>query len=255
MHIILTNDDGIRAAGLRAIYRALKKAGHSVQVIAPLTEQSAVGHAITMKLPLRVQECKEPDFYGYGINGTPTDCMKFGLTNLLEKKPDLIISGMNNGANVGPDIMYSGTVAAATEAACHGFKAVALSYDCYGATDLDGHAEYAVNVISHIPWDSIPYRSIVNVNLPNGKVEDIKGLRLCPQTTAVWVDWYVEHQDPRGGRYWWVDGEIPLAQVEKDSDRDLLNRGYATITPLQFDFTNRTALADMKKNMTGIEVE
>lgn len=126
MLIALTNDDGIHAVGLRAIYRALLEAGHDIRVIAPMTEQSAMGHAITIISPLRVKKIEEDSFTGFGIYGTPTDCVKLGISELLDSKPDIVVSGINAGANVGPDILYSGTVAAATEAAHLGFPALAV---------------------------------------------------------------------------------------------------------------------------------
>ncbi len=247
MKIALTNDDGIYAIGLRAIYKALINAGHEVFVIAPMNEQSAVGHAITILSPLRVSFIDESDFKGFGIFGTPTDCVKLGLSELLEEKPDLVVSGINAGANVGPDILYSGTVAAATEAAHLGFPSVAVSYNSFKATDLSEHAKFAVEVIEKIPFKEIPQRRVMNLNLPACPMSECKGLKLCEQTSAIWKDWYHKREDPRGRAYWWLDGDIPKEDVVAGTDKGLVLEGYATLTPLKFEFTDKELLAKMQR--------
>ncbi len=243
MLIALTNDDGIHAPGLRAIYRVLKKAGHTVQVIAPLTEQSAVGHSITVLNPLRVKQIADDDFEGLAIGGTPTDCVKLGLNHLMPQKPDLLISGINSGGNVGPDILYSGTVAAATEAAHMGYPALAVSYDSFKPTDMSGAAEFAVALLPKIPWSAIPARRVLNLNLPSRPLAEYKGLKICPQTSVVWQDWHHRREDPRGGAYWWLDGRIPMDQVEPGTDKYWLADGWATLTPLRFDFTDKDTIS------------
>ncbi|MDR1945664.1 MAG: 5'/3'-nucleotidase SurE [Desulfovibrio sp.] len=247
MKAILTNDDGIRAVGLRALYRALKEAGHELRVIAPMTEQSAVGHSVTILSPLRAVLVEEADFSGYGVFGTPTDCIKLGMSQLLDDfSPDIVLSGINAGANVGPDILYSGTVAAATEAACRGIAALAVSYDNYRPVGIDAHARYAVAAMEHIPWDKIPSRRVINLNMPDRPVAEFKGLAVCPQTTAVWHDWYYRREDPRGRPYWWLDGKIPEEDVRPGSDKGLLNEGWATLTPLKFEFTDADTLKTLR---------
>lgn len=247
MKIALTNDDGIHAVGLRAIYHALLQAGHEVRVIAPMTEQSAVGHAITISGPLRVKWIEEEQFKGHGIFGTPTDCVKLGLSELLDEAPDIVVSGINAGGNVGPDILYSGTVAAATEAAHLGFPALAVSHDSYRPGDLSGHARYAVSVMERIPWQELPPRRVMNLNLPDRPVAAFAGLSLCPQTSAIWKDWYYKREDPRGRPYWWLDGNIPPEKVVPGSDKGLLSDGWATLTPLKFDFTDTDTLEKLRE--------
>lgn len=243
MIIALTNDDGIRAAGIRTLYSVLVEAGHDVRVIAPQTEQSAVGHSITIRDPLRAQEHRENGFFGYGISGTPADCVKLGINVLLDEEPDIVISGINAGANVGPDIMYSGTVAAAREAAAMGYSAMALSYDSFNPADFTGYAKYAVTLLESIPWQAIPEKRIINVNFPDVPFGECKGLKICPQTSAVWRDWYNEHKDPRGTPYWWLDGKIPPSMVAPGTDRACLSEGWMTLTPLRFDFTDTETLS------------
>lgn len=249
MKIALTNDDGIHAVGLRAIYHALKQAGHSVTVIAPMSEQSAVGHSVTIAGPLRVKHVREPEFEGYGIFGTPTDCVKLGISELLPEKPDMLVSGINAGANVGPDILYSGTVAAATEAAHMGFPSLAVSYDSFQPENLAEHAAFAVGVMQRIPWAHLPPRRVMNLNLPAIPVSEFKGLKLCPQTSAIWKDWYDRREDPRGRPYWWMTGVIPPETVAPGSDKGLLDQGWATLTPLKFEFTDEASLETLRGRM------
>ena len=249
MIVALTNDDGIRANGLRNLYKALLDAGHKVQVIAPMVEQSAVGHAITVRDPLRVKQYHENEFTGFGISGTPADCVKLGLSVLLDEEPDIVLSGINAGANVGPDIMYSGTVAAAREAAAMGYPAMALSFDSFKEANLIEYARFAVSLMERISWPELPERRIVNVNFPNLPFGKHKGLRVCPQTTAVWHDWYHEYMDPRGTPYWWLDGNIPEEHVAPGTDRALLTEGWITLTPLRFDFTDMDTLASLRDKL------
>jgi 5'-nucleotidase len=164
MDILLTNDDGIRAVGLRALYAALVKAGHRVHVAAPMTEQSAVGHSVTLFSPLRVRQVEEAGFSGLGISGTPADCVKLALSHLLPKAPDMIVSGINAGANVGVDVLYSGTVSAATEGALAGIPAMAVSVDDYHPEDLSAQAEYAGRMLREDIWSGFPSQCVLNVN-------------------------------------------------------------------------------------------
>ncbi|NDV19823.1 5'/3'-nucleotidase SurE [Pseudodesulfovibrio sp. JC047] len=247
MNILLANDDGIQAPGLRALYFALKKAGHDVHVVAPVTEQSAVGHAVTFFMPVRVKEFKENGFVGQGVYGTPVDCVKLGLSTLLETPPDLVVSGINAGANVGVDILYSGTVSAATEGALMEIPAMAVSMDNFNPVDLSGQAQYCADLIVKIPWAELPGKCVLNLNFPNCPIEEARELRFCPHTRASYQDWYSTRQDPRGRPYYWLDGAIPPERICADSDRALLSDGHITLTPLHFDFTDRAALGVLTK--------
>lgn len=193
MDVLLTNDDGIRAPGLRAMYAALLEAGHSVHVVAPMRQQSGVGHSLTVFDPLRAMEFEEPGFRGTGIYGTPTDCVKLALGRLLPRKPDMVISGINAGPNVGPDILYSGTVGAATEAAHEDLPSLAVSHDDHlGNGDLLPQARHAVALAGRIDWSRLAPRRVINLNYPAGTLDEAKGLRACPQTSAVWKNVYLE---------------------------------------------------------------
>jgi 5'-nucleotidase len=242
MKILLTNDDGIQAAGLRSLYNALLSAGHEVHVVAPVTEMSAVGHAVTLAAPLRVKIFDEKGFYGQGVSGTPADCVKLGLTTLLESPPDLVVSGINAGANVGVDILYSGTVSAATEGALMGVPALAVSHDSFGPADLTSQGEFTASFIARVDWRELPKHCVLNLNFPDMPVRESKGLKVCPQTRAGYEDWYDERVDPRGRKYYWLTGVIPPERVSPGKDRALLSDGYMTLTPLRFDFTDRDTM-------------
>jgi 5'-nucleotidase len=250
MDILLTNDDGIHAIGLRALYKGLTEAGHRVRVVAPMTEQSAVGHAVTLALPLRVKMVEEPDFRGMGVMGTPVDCVKLALSHLLETPPDVVVSGINSGANVGVDILYSGTVSAATEGALAGFPALSLSVDDFKPSDLSGQAVFAVELLGGSILGDLPARCVLNVNFPSCPMAQVRGVRVCRQTEAVYRDWYDARKDPRGGDYYWLCGQIPPEEVAEDTDRGLLTNGYVTMTPLRFDFTDASALERLRGSVS-----
>jgi len=242
MKVLLTNDDGIQATGLRSLYHSLIRAGHDVHVVAPVTEMSAVGHAVTMANPLRVKIFDEVNFFGHGVSGTPVDCVKLGITTILGFRPDLVVSGINAGANVGVDILYSGTVSAATEGALMGVPALAVSYDDFTPADLTTQADYAAALVGRVDWLSLPLQCVLNLNFPRVPLNQALGLRLCPQTSVAYSDWYEERQDPRGRKYYWLGGVIPPERVSPHHDRALLTAGFLTLTPLRFDFTDRETL-------------
>ena len=247
MDVLLTNDDGIHARGLMALYTALRERGHTVHVVAPMEQQSGVGHSLTVFEPLRCLHFKQPGFEGLGLYGTPTDCVKLALASRLEKRPDLVMSGINAGPNVGPDILYSGTVGAATEACHEDLPSMAISDDEQDPIDILAKARHAVGIAETINWQAMPTRRVINVNYPRGLLSSSKGVRVCKQTSAVWKNSYLERRDPRGGRYWWLVGSIPPETVNSGSDKDLLNRGFVTITPLCFNFTDDAGLRILER--------
>lgn len=252
MRILLTNDDGIQAVGLRAMHRALAAAGHEVHVVAPVTEQSAVGHAITLSAPLRVKEFRDEGFFGLGVTGTPADCVKLALSTLIKDRPDMVISGINAGANVGVDLMYSGTVSAATEGALMGFSAMAVSMDDFNPRDLSGQAEYAAALLPRLPLASLPQKCVLNLNFPARPIAEVLGLKLCPHTRVAYTDWFEERLDPRGRPYYWMCGELKAERISPGRDRRLLTEGYATLTPLKFDFTDHETLSLLEPMLSGM---
>jgi 5'-nucleotidase len=243
MKILLTNDDGIQAVGMRALFRVLVDAGHDVTCVAPISEMSAVGHAVTMSMPLKVKRFRENGFRGTGVSGTPADCVKLALGAIMRSDPpQLVVSGINAGANCGVDILYSGTVSAATESALMGLPSLAVSYDNFRPESLDGPARYVAGFIERQPWSELPPRCVLNLNFPDMPVEQTKGLKVCRLTRAAYDDWYDKRVDPRGNEYYWLDGVIPPEKLSKDSDRFLVSHGYITLTPLKFEFTDVEAM-------------
>lgn len=246
MKILLTNDDGIQAVGLRSLYRSLIARGHDVRVVAPVSEQSAVGHAVTLAMPLKVKHFKTPDFEGIGVNGTPVDCVKLGLTQLLDGPPDLVVSGINAGCNVGVDIIYSGTVSAATEGALMGFPALAVSFDDWTPRDVYAQAEWTTDFVDRMDWEGVRPQGVLNLNFPNLPLDEAGPLMVCRQTTAAYEDTYEARTDPRGHDYYWLTGRIPEDKVSPDTDRALLWQGHITLTPLRFNFTDSEAMDTLR---------
>ena len=242
MHVLLSNDDGIMAPGLRALYAALVEAGHTVLAVAPLRQQSGVGHSLTVVEPLRTRVIEEPGFTGIGVHGTPTDCVKLGLGALSQKRPDLVMAGINLGPNVGPDIFYSGTVGAAAEGAHDGVPSMAVSHaDHSGRQDLTAHARHAVALAERIDWSKLPERRVLNLNYPAGDLPEGE-VRVCPQSAATWRNIYARREDPRGDPYWWLTGDVPGESIGQGTDKHLLLAGHVTLTPLRFEYTDDAAL-------------
>ena len=255
MRILLSNDDGIWAAGLRAMYRALKKAGHDVFPVAPLSEQSAMSSRLTAFDPLRFREINEDDFHGIGISGTPVDCVKVALTDLYaapDTKPDLVVSGINAGLNIGFDVLYSGTVAAAREGALMGLPALAVSRAMRKGVkdDPEAVAEHAAALIETFDWKIVANR-VLNVNYPAGFPELSRGLRVCRLSPGPWRIRYVRDIDPRGRPYLWMSGDITRhdQMTDKQTDSPLLQEGFITVTPLTMDFTDNAVLAAVTEQL------
>ncbi len=250
MNVLLSNDDGIFSSGIRALYRAFAEAGHSVKAVAPMRQQSGVGHSLTMFEPLRSQNIEEDDFAGVGVYGTPTDCVKLALGKLVTETPDLVVSGINIGSNVGPDIFYSGTVGAAAEAAHAGIPSIAVSHGDYsGKSDLLPNARHLVRVAEKIVWASIPKGRVLNINYPNVPLEQTSGLRICPQSAASWRNIFDSRTDPRGDPYWWYVGDVPESSIIAGCDKALLAEKFITLTPLSFEFTDHISLPNLEKQL------
>ena len=250
MEILVTNDDGYDAPGLRALVEGLCARAH-VTVVAPVSEQSAVGHAITIHNPIKVARRDRSDgLPGYAVHGTPADCVKLALNSLLERQPDLIISGINQGANLGTDIIYSGTVSAATEGTLLGIPSIALSIDSYAADALFATAAtVAAQLIDLLPDFQLPAGTLLNVNVPDVPPADIKGWRLTSQGKTKYVENYLQRHDPRGNAYYWIDGELVEQEEVEHADYRAVKQGFVSITPIHFDVTNYAYLARMRDEL------
>lgn len=249
MLILLTNDDGIRAPGLVAIHRELTSLGE-VHVVAPETVQSATGHGITLSTPLLTQRVTvEETFTGTAVDGRPADCVKLAVSRILPRRPDLVISGINAGANVGINVIYSGTVAAAIEAAFLGLPSIALSLYLRNEIPVDfaRTAGLAIKVIRQILAAGLKGGQVVSVNLPPlQKDQSPTGVKVVRQCTNAWEDEYEERTDPRGRPYYWNTTVFRLGSTDQDTDVAALRDGYITITPLQFDLTHYPMLREWK---------
>lgn len=235
MHIMVTNDDGIHAPGILALASALRVLG-DVTVVAPDRERSAVGHALTLNSPLRVFELRDGFF---AVDGTPTDCVNMGIHSLLPFHPDLVVSGINHGANLGDDVTYSGTVAAAIEATLMGLPAIAVSLATF---ERNGYfpeaAQVAVRVARQVITNGLPEDTFLNVNVPNCPAGEINPPLITRQGKRSFVGSVVGKTDPRGRKYYWIgSGEADFNDYE-GTDFHAINRNHVSITPLHLDLTN-----------------
>jgi len=246
MNILLTNDDGIYADGIAAMYQALMQAGHQVYVVAPSTERSAVGHAITVSDPLKVFHVEvEARIFGTTVVGTPADCVKLAVNALLKTRPDLVISGINRGANTGNHVIYSGTVSAATEAAMFGLPALAISLDILSTKskkhDFAPAAKLGVYVANEIMQrGNLPAGTLLNLNVPECSASEFKGLRVAKQARFSSLDVYEERIDPFERVYYWPKLEhVEVTDAPEIAvDYRLLKEKYAVLTPIQYDLTD-----------------
>lgn len=240
--ILLTNDDGIFARGLEALVRVFKKK-YPLWVVAPESEQSAVGHALTLTQPLRVKEIsKNGAFFGYGVSGTPADCVKIALNELIVPPPRLLISGINLGPNVGINVIYSGTVSAATEGAMMGLTSIAVSIDSYKTRHFETAAQITADLVDLLIKTPLPPGVSLNVNVPARPLSEIKGIRLVKQGTFRFVERFERRVDPRENIYYWQTGILPPPEEAPDTDHALLSAGYVTLTPISFDLTHYPSL-------------
>lgn len=238
MKILVCNDDGIGADGIYHLAESLSKIGE-VTVIAPLTEQSAVGHAITMKVPLRIYEYNiRNKFDGYAVDGTPADCVKIGITHILKEMPDIVVSGINHGSNTAISIIYSGTVSAAREAAIMGCPAIAISVTDHHPTHFEVAADLAKELALKVTSNGVPKGSVLNVNVPNLPSDEIKGVIPTYQGKSKWNDKYEERIDPYGNKYYWLTGKMSHADKELNNDQVAVKNNYISVTPIHFDLTD-----------------
>jgi 5'-nucleotidase len=243
---LLTNDDGIYAKGLSALYQELSKDADCL-IVAPEVEQSAVGHAITLFRPLMVRHArKNGEVLGYAVAGTPADCVKIGVRKLSDKPVDLVVSGINSGSNVGINVIYSGTVSAATEGVILGIPSLAISLDTHEDADYSFAARIARKMAT-FRLEKYPNPHVaLNVNIPALPEEEIKGIAVTKQGRARLMENFEKRVDPRDNIYYWLAGETQLPDHEDtDSDACALGRGMITVTPIYYDLTRYDALAGL----------
>ena len=245
MLVLLTNDDGIYAPGLAALERALARIA-DVHVVAPATEQSGVGHAITFLTPLTAKEVYDgPRRRGWAVDGSPADAVKLGISEFTPRRPDLVVSGINSGLNAGINVLYSGTVAAAVEGAFFGITSIAVSLEWDEHAEFDRAAAIALEVIGGLLARRPPAGSLYNVNIPTRALRGRPALRVVPMSIARYGEAYERRVDPRGRAYYWATNDPPPPPSPQESDVTALAAGHVTLTPLDYDLTHRSSLASL----------
>ncbi len=248
LHILITNDDGIHAEGIKQLVRALERSdrNYRITVVAPDRERSAVGHAITMHKPLRAEEVQVNDdskLKGWAVNGTPSDCVKLAVEAILDHKPDLVISGINRGSNLGTDVLYSGTVSAAVEGMIQGISSLAVSLTGKGEeTDFIYAARFICSLVPLLEQSGLDNSTLLNINVPVDTAS-IKGFRVTSLGSRRYCNTFEQRTDPRGMHYYWMAGEVVDDDPESgDSDTRAIRDQYVSLTPIHFQLTDRQAM-------------
>jgi 5'-nucleotidase len=237
MYVLVTNDDGINAPALVPLKQALDRVAETV-VFAPDQNWSAAGHPKTMHKPLRADSVTLSDgTQAFACSGAPSDCVALALLGVLERRPDLIVSGINLGANLGYDIFYSGTVAAAVEGVINGVPAIAFSYDSFDVPDYAGPAGFAARLVRHVAEHGLPADLFLNVNFPPLPWGEVRGVNITRLGRRVYRDELVARQDPRGRPYYWIGGKPPSGVPDQGTDIGAVVNGFVSITPVHLDMT------------------
>jgi len=258
VRILLCNDDGIRAPGIQSLASALDGLGELV-VVAPESEQSAVGHAITVRDPVRAHnvEFSVPSgpIPAWAVTGTPADCIKLACHQILDAYPTLVVSGINHGSNTAVNALYSGTVSAATEASILGIDALAVSLCDWSASNFEPAGRWARRIVASVLASGLPAGTLLNVNVPARPTEDIKGLAVTRQARSRWEEGFEERKDPADRPYYWLSGTFVDLDDGKRTDIEAVDRGYVSVTPLQHDLTDYQALEALRDADWNTDVE
>jgi len=244
--IMLTNDDGIDAPGLHALFKELYQSA-DIFVVAPSTERSAVGHAITLSDPLRVWRYEgNENFYGYAVNGTPADCVKIGYWAIMKKRPDIVISGINLGSNTGINTIYSGTVSAATEGAILGVPSFAVSLGTYENPDFNYAAKFSRQLMHTLLEKGLPDGVYLNVNIPACSEKEIQGVAITRQGHALYKEEFDKRMDPHGRVYYWLTGQKINVEDDPGVDDGALAQKMVSVTPVHYDLTRYDFIENLK---------
>lgn len=244
MLILCTNDDGYLAPGLRVLTEAAAQLGE-VRVVAPDREQSASSHSLTMHFPLRARQL---DSHRYHVDGTPTDCVALALGELLERRPNFVFSGINHGPNMGEDVLYSGTVAAAMEATVLGIPAVALSYVGRDVAELQSYGPLVRDLLAQIvARDGFPAETLLSINLPACPAAEVRGVRVTRLARRVYTNSLTRANDPNGREYFWIGGGGVEWTAPDGTDYQAVSEQHVSVTPLHLDLTNHNLLADVRQ--------
>lgn len=242
--ILVSNDDGVNAKGLVTLARKLKTLGHVI-VVAPDSQRSAASHSITLHRPLRIERVRKD---AYAVDGTPTDCIMIAMNEILkDERPDIIVSGINHGANIGDDVHYSGTVSAAIEGGILGIPSIAISLVVDTRCDYQPAADFAANIARRIVKEKLPKGVILNINVPDVTSDNIKGIMPTKLGKRNYGNVIVEKLDPRGKKYYWIGGDKADFEDIPGSDCNAVLDGFISVTPLKVDITDRPALNNLTK--------
>jgi len=246
--ILITNDDGITAPGIRALVETMKTIG-DVVVVAPDSVQSGMGHAITLNTLIRLDKVEiHGESLGYQCSGTPVDCVKIAVHRIMHRKPDLLVSGINHGSNSSINVIYSGTMSAAMEGAIEGIPSIGFSLcNSTHEADFTAAAHFAKRIANNVLNHGLPEGSLLNVNIPYYPLDEIKGIKICRQATAKWEEVFEERIDPSNRKYYWLTGKFKNYDHGEDTDEWALANKYVSVVPVQFDFTAHHAIPFLNK--------
>lgn len=273
MNLLISNDDGIFALGIRTLANTLAEAGHQVTVVCPDRERSATGHGLTLHDPIRAEQV-ESGFHSsinaWACSGTPSDCVKLALGAVLDEPPDMVLSGINHGSNLGTDVLYSGTVSAAMEGVIEGIPSIAFSLTSFSHRDFQPAANFARSLLDHLAENPLPHLVLLNVNVPPVPADAIAGVMMTRQGVRRYIDMFEKRTDPRGKTYYWLAGEVleDISEEEMEqagmsgirtlggdvewfrktpTDVQAIRKNYITVTPLQYNLTCALGLESLQK--------
>lgn len=273
MNLLISNDDGIFALGVRTLANTLAEAGHQITVVCPDRERSATGHGLTLHDPIRAQRIEStfhPSIEAWACSGTPSDCVKLALGALLEHPPDRVLSGINHGSNLGTDVLYSGTVSAAMEGVIEGIPSIAFSLSSYSSQSFQPAADFARSLLNQLSQHPLPHLALLNINVPAVPAAEIAGVIMTRQGVRRYFDIFEKRTDPRGKTYYWLAGEVleEVSEAELEqagmsglkaaggdvewfkktpTDVQMIRQNYITITPLQYNLTCALGLESLQK--------
>lgn len=250
MKLLISNDDGIFALGVRTLANTLAQAGYDITVVCPDRERSATGHGLTIHQPIRaevVESIFHPSITTWSCSGTPSDCVKLAIHAVLDQRPDFVLSGINHGSNLGTDILYSGTVSAAMEGLIEGIPSIAFSLASYTSREFQVAADFAHTLLTHLAKNPLPEATLLNVNVPPVAQDAIAGVKITRQGLRRYIEHFEKRVDPRGKTYYWLAGEaieeIPQPEhlhlpPDIPTDVQAIRENYITVTPLQYNLTD-----------------
>ncbi|MBA2422832.1 MAG: 5'/3'-nucleotidase SurE [Chitinophagales bacterium] len=250
--ILVTNDDGITSPGIRTLVEEMRRLG-TVIVVAPDSPQSGMGHAITIDQPLRLEHVQMfDDVESYQCTGTPVDCVKLAVDKIIKGKPHLCVSGINHGSNSSINVIYSGTMSAAMEAAIEGIDAIGFSFLNYSfEADMTLPRRVVREITPEVLRNGLPKNTLLNVNIPDFRETEYRGIKVCRQAVAKWEEEFAERVDPRGKKYYWLTGNFVNKDAGDDTDEWALANGFASVVPVQFDLTAHHAIPHINKIIGG----